>query len=115
MGQVQLVQHPKEFRLALEPLQGGEVRQRQPDPAAQVVAEPGQQERLIVDREQDVVPLGGEPIGQELEVADRVDVPAGTAMPGPDEPAEPSQAERVRVADLDAGAGRPQGRNRLPG
>ncbi len=59
--------------------------------------------------------IGGEPIGQELEVADRVDVPAGAAMPGPDEAAEPSQAERVRVADLDSGAGRTQRRDRLPG
>ena len=68
-----------------------------------------------MDREQHVVPLGGEPIGQEPEVADRVDVPAGAAMPGPDEPAELSQAERVWVADLDSGAGRTQRRDRLPG
>ena len=68
-----------------------------------------------MDREQHVVPLGGEPIGQELEVADRVDVPAGAAMPGPNEPAEPSQAERVWVADVDSGVGRPQCRNRLTG
>ncbi|HKM54880.1 MAG TPA: hypothetical protein VJY33_15835 [Isosphaeraceae bacterium] len=68
-----------------------------------------------MDHEQDVVPLGGEPIGQELEVADRVDVPVGAAMPGPDEAAEPSQAEWVWVANLDSGADRPQRRDRLPG
>src|SRR5262249_41758932 len=65
----QLGKDASEVRLALQPIQRGEIRNRQPDRNLEPVPGAGKQVNLVVDGQDGVVVTGGEPIVQKINIS----------------------------------------------
>ncbi|WGR94989.1 hypothetical protein MTX20_13140 [Bradyrhizobium sp. ISRA435] len=108
-----MIEQAAEARLAVHPAVAGEIRQREPNARLQPRLAPGEQEALLVGRQQHVEMLRCQQTFDEAQEAARIGAQAGTMVEFAHKARIARQAPARGVADLDVMAGRTQDRDRL--